>query len=135
MPKNILSLLFLFFVSFQANSQEKFTISGVISDGSNKETLIGVSIFVEETKSSISTNEYGFYSITLPKGDYTIVINYIGYQTIKEKISLFQNTKKNILLSGSSQMLDEVVVVDNALMVNDSMRMCRSVLSPSSKSL
>ncbi|HQW69961.1 MAG TPA: TonB-dependent receptor, partial [Flavobacterium sp.] len=113
MPKNILAIFFIFFASLQAISQEKFTISGVVSDSRNKETLIGVSVYIQETKTGIVTNEYGFYSITLPKGDYTILTSYVGYQTVEEKISLNQNTKKNFLLSESSQVLNEVIIVDN----------------------
>lgn len=113
MPKNILTLFLSIFFSITAFSQEKFTLSGIISDGSNKETLIGVSVFVEETKTGTVTNEYGFYSITLPKGDYTVSISYVGYQNSSEKISLTQNIKKNFLLSESSKILDEVVIIDN----------------------
>ncbi len=90
-------------VSLQA--QKKFTISGVIADEKNKETLIGVSLFVQETKTGLVTNEYGFYSITLPEGDYTLQVNYIGYQTVTEKIKLNQGLKKNFYLSVSSQQL------------------------------
>ncbi|NMH24689.1 TonB-dependent receptor [Flavobacterium solisilvae] len=113
MPKNFLTLFLSIFFSITAFSQEKFTLSGIISDGSNKETLIGVSVFVEETKTGTVTNEYGFYSITLPKGDYTVSISYVGYQNSSEKISLTQNIKKNFLLSESSKILDEVVIIDN----------------------
>ena len=113
MPKNFLTLFLSIFFSITAFSQEKFTLSGIISDGSNKETLIGVSVFVEETKTGTVTNEYGFYSITLPKGDYTVSISYVGYQNSSEKISLTQNIKKNFLLSESSKVLDEVVIIDN----------------------
>ncbi|MDI9257372.1 TonB-dependent receptor [Flavobacterium sedimenticola] len=109
--KIFILVLFLFAAPFFA--QEKFTISGIISDSANKETLIGVSVFVEETKSGLVTNEYGFYSITLPKGNYTISVNYMGYQSVKEKIELNRDVKKNFSLAVSSQQLDEVVVLDN----------------------
>lgn len=104
-------LILLLCVSLQA--QKKFTISGVVADEKNKETLIGVSLFVQETKTGLVTNEYGFYSITLPEGDYTLQINYMGYQTVTEKIKLNQDLKKNFYLTVSSQQLDEVVIVDN----------------------
>jgi hypothetical protein len=94
-------------------SQEKFTLSGTIADLKTKETLIGVNVFILETKTGITTNEYGFYSITLPKGEYTISISYVGYQVIEEKVSLNTNIKKNFLISESSQLLKEVVIVDN----------------------
>jgi hypothetical protein len=84
-----------------------------VSDGKNKETLIGVSIYITESKTSLTTNEYGFYSITLPKGNYTLSISYVGYQTLQEKIELTKDTKKNFLITETSQQLDEVIIVQN----------------------
>ena len=108
-----ITLLFLFLVTFFSYSQEKFTLSGTITDARTKETLIGVNLFILETKSRMTTNEYGFYSVTLPTGEYTISVSYVGHQSIEERISLNQNIKKNFLISESSQMLDEVIIVDN----------------------
>ncbi|HPW98703.1 MAG TPA: TonB-dependent receptor, partial [Flavobacterium sp.] len=118
MPKKIFLIITIFFNSSLLFSQEKFTLSGIVSDAKNKETLIGVSLYINETKTGISTNEYGFYSITLPKGDYTLNISYIGYQNIEEKISLTQDLKKNFLLSLSSQVLDEVIITDAPKRIN-----------------
>lgn len=106
-------LLAVLLVTFFSFSQEKFTLSGTISDTKNKETLIGVNLYIVEAKASFSTNEYGFYSVTLPKGEYTLIINYLGYQETQEKISLLQNIKKNLLLTENSQQLDEVVITEN----------------------
>ena len=113
MSKNTFTIVLILLMSVSLQAQKKFTISGVVADEKNKETLIGVSLFVQETKTGLVTNEYGFYSITLPEGDYTLQINYMGYQTITEKIKLNQDLKKNFYLSVSSQQLDEVVIVDN----------------------
>jgi hypothetical protein len=112
MIKKIILLLVLLTSTFSF-SQEKFTLSGTIADLKTKETLIGVNIFILETKTGITTNEYGFYSITLPKGEYTISTSYVGYQAVEDKVSLNTNIKKNILISESSQLLKEVVIVDN----------------------
>ena len=106
-------LLIVLLTSIFSFSQEKFTLSGTIADLKTKETLIGVNVFILETKTGITTNEYGFYSITLPKGEYTISISSVGYQVIEEKVSLNTNIKKNFLISESSQLLKEVVIVDN----------------------
>ena len=113
MPKKFIVLLFFITGTLTSFSQEKFTLNGTISDSKNKETLIGVNLYIVEAKASFSTNEYGFYSVTLPKGEYTILITYLGYQEIEEKISLFQNIKKNFLLSENSQQLEEVVITEN----------------------
>lgn len=108
-----ITLLFLFLVTSFSYSQERFTLSGTISDAKTKETLIGVNLFILETKSRTTTNEYGFYSVTLPKGEYTISISHLGHESIEEKISLNQNIKKNFLVSESNQLLNEVVIIDN----------------------
>ena len=99
-------------ISFFLNSysQEKFTLSGIISDSKNNETLIGVNVSVPSLKTGITTNEYGFYSITLPKGSYSIVVSNTGYQSKEEAIDLNKNTKFNCQLSTSEQVLEEVVI-------------------------
>ncbi len=107
--KNIVLLLLFLFAFSSGFSQEKFTLSGTISDKKNNETLIGVSIAIKGTKAFTTTNEYGFYSLTLPKGDYEINIRYVSYETITEKIALTQNLRKNYSLKEVGQVLDEVV--------------------------
>jgi hypothetical protein len=94
-------------------SQEKVTLSGVVSDINNNETLIGVSVYIAELNIGTYTNEYGFYSITLPKGSYTTQISYVGFTTIVEKIEINQNVKKNFGLKESNQELNEVVITKN----------------------
>jgi hypothetical protein len=119
MKNRILSVLILFFASVSyAYSQEKVTLSGTISNKSNTETLIGVSIYIPEAKVGLTTNSYGFYSTTLPKGTYTIVITYVGYDRLEESITLTENTKRNFGMTESSTTLDEVVIKDNTSQVN-----------------
>ena len=109
---------FLFFFSLLGFGQEKVTLSGVISDANNNETLIGVSVYVSELNIGTYTNEDGFYSITLPKGNYTLQISYIGFETFSEKLEIDQNVKKNFSLKESKQELKEVVITENAYKTN-----------------
>ncbi len=90
--------------------QKKFTISGNITDAKNGEELIGASIAVPALKSGVNTNAYGFYSITLPEGNYTLEISYIGYQTQSREIVLDKNIKLNIELTESKKVLNEILV-------------------------
>ncbi|WP_412476212.1 TonB-dependent receptor [Flavobacterium sp. TBRC 19031] len=102
---------FLFLLSLSnASSQERFTMSGTITDIAGNEKLIGVNFFIKELNTGVTTNEYGFYSISLPAGNYTIVVSYLGYQTFSEKITLNENIKKNITLSANNHQLEEVVI-------------------------
>jgi len=95
-------------------AKQKFTLSGTITDANSNETLIGVNISIPELKTGVTTNEYGFYSLTLPKGIYKIQITYLSYQTIEETINLNQNIKNNFKLSGSETVLQEVIIFDNS---------------------
>ncbi|MFZ4106429.1 TonB-dependent receptor [Flavobacterium sp.] len=108
--KNIIVVMSIFFALSNGYSQDKMTLSGTISDKRNNETLIGVSIAIKEFNAFTTTNEYGFYSLTLPKGNYEISISYVGYETITEKISLTQKLRKNYNLIEAGQVLDEVVI-------------------------
>ena len=110
--KKISLFLCLFFCCFSVTAQEKFTLSGTISDSNSNETLIGVNLFIPELKTGITTNEYGFYSITIPKGSYTIRISYMGYNSLEEKILLEKNTKTNFKLFTSENTLKEVIITD-----------------------
>ena len=65
--------------------QKKVTISGYVSDKDNGEMLAGVTIFENNLKTGTSTNAYGFYSLTIPAGNYDLQYSYIGYQTLSQK--------------------------------------------------
>ena len=105
-----LSLFLGLFSSLSA--QEKFTLSGTISDANNNETLFGVNVIIKELNTGTTTNEYGYFSISIPEGTYTLQISYIGFKTIQESIEMTQNIRKNFGLEESNQMLDEVVLTD-----------------------
>lgn len=112
-PKKIITFLVVLLSSFSSFSQEKFTLSGTIIDVNSNETLIGVNVVFPELKSGVTTNEYGFYSITVPQGIYSIQISYLGYQTIQESINLNQNIKNNFSLYSNETALKEVIITDN----------------------
>lgn len=105
-----IAVLFLLFFSNSLNAQEKSTISGTITDSSNGEELLGASIWISELSSGGITNEYGFYSLTIPNGSYTLSISYIGYETLIKEISLTESFRLNVNLQPESTSLDEVVV-------------------------
>lgn len=114
MKITIFYVLLLFTTAFDAFSQEKVTLSGTIADNANNETLIGASVIISEARNaSTVTNSYGFYSITLPKGNYTIIVSYMGFEPIEEKVSLVGNTIKNFSMLEKSSTLEEVVVTAN----------------------
>ncbi|WP_179317654.1 TonB-dependent receptor [Winogradskyella undariae] len=114
--KRILYLFLLFPILLQA--QENFTLSGTIADNQSNETLIGVNVIIPEQQTGTVTNEYGFYSITLPAGTYNIKISYLGFKTISETLILDDNLTKNYKLDETTESLDEVVITDNIERLN-----------------
>jgi hypothetical protein len=110
--KGLFALLFIAFIQFSF-SQTKYTLSGIISEAVSNESMIGVNIIIPELRAGVTTNEYGFYSITLPEGTYTFEISAIGFKTIIQKIELDQNKKINFSLEEEAAQLEEVVVVEN----------------------
>jgi hypothetical protein len=108
----ILSLFcFITLIGNSAFAQQKFAVSGTIKDQKTGETLIGASLRVEETTGlGVSTNEYGFYSISLPKGKYTLKVSYIGYTDQKIPVVLDKDVVLDWQMSDSPEVLMEVVV-------------------------
>ncbi len=102
--------LFLFLFCLNSKAQQKYTISGYITDASSGETLIGANIFNTELKTGGTTNLYGFYSITLEEGTYNFVYSYIGYETQQFQIELNEDLTHSVSLSESGVMRDEIVI-------------------------
>jgi TonB dependent receptor/CarboxypepD_reg-like domain/TonB-dependent Receptor Plug Domain len=88
--KQTTTLLLAFLLSCSSVfAQNKFTISGTIKDARSGETLLGATVRIEEKASiGISSNEYGFYSLSLPKGSYTFKISFVGYTEVRKVVEL-----------------------------------------------
>ncbi|HXD94775.1 MAG TPA: TonB-dependent receptor [Bacteroidia bacterium] len=114
MRKIILSaLFFLIGVGFNLSAQNKYTISGYIKDVKTGEQLIGAAIVIKEIPATgVSTNSYGFYSITIPEGKYTVMAQFTGYKTKADTIILDKNTKLDFAISDAVAELNEVIVTD-----------------------
>ena len=108
MPTRLIPLLFLF--SLFGFSQNQFTLSGSIYESKGQETLIGANVIFPELNTGTISNEYGFYSITLPKGTYNLTVSYLGYSTLTEIIILNQNLTRNFILGAAIDTLDEIVL-------------------------
>lgn len=105
--------LMLFCLSFYGHAQENFTLSGIISEASSNETLIGVSVIVPQRQTGTTTNEYGFYSITLPQGSYEFVISYLGFEDVVQMVDLTTNKKIDFQLVEEAEQLQEVIVQED----------------------
>lgn len=108
----LLILLTLF--TFISYSQEKFTVKGYIKDKKNGEVLIGAIVQKKGTTIGVSANEYGFYSLTLPKGEHTLMFTYLGYKTMEKNITLNENITLNVELEELTNELQEVEIASEA---------------------
>jgi len=109
--KTLAAFLFFTVCGIQITcAQNKFTLSGSLKSSSDGESLTGVTVFIKEAGTGATTNAYGFYSITLPAGNYTVEYSFIGYNRIIHTIHLDKNLKMDIELNESAEQLQEVVI-------------------------
>jgi hypothetical protein len=108
--KNLFILAFVL-GSLSSFAQNRFTISGYISDDANGEALIAANIWSPDARVGSSSNAYGFYSLTLPAGKHIIQLQYLGYATQNFEVDLRANTDKNFQMVAAESLLNEVDVV------------------------
>lgn len=108
-----LTFIFLLFTSFTVVSQS-YTVSGFITDKKSGETLIGATVVNKANRQiGVTSNTYGYYSITLPKGNCELLFTYMGYQEQIVKIELNESKKVNVVMSENNVLLNEVVISAN----------------------
>jgi hypothetical protein len=90
--------------------KNKKTISGHIKDGETGEDLLGATIYIDELRSGTVTNSYGYYSVKLSPGNYTLNISFIGYEKLVQKVDLTEDITLNIELQPMNQQLQEVEI-------------------------
>jgi hypothetical protein len=103
-------LIVCFFSTLMASAQEQYTISGSVKSLKTGETIIGANITTGDQQEGVQSNEYGFFSITLPTRAYDIHFSAIGYNEVIKKIVLNKNEFLNILLPEEVKSLDSVSV-------------------------
>ena len=104
LKKQLFFILLALIINF-VNAQESITLSGTITELKTNESLIGVNVIIPELQTGAVTNEYGFYSITIPKGSYKIQVSFLGFKTINQNLNLTQSTIQNFKLEESFEEL------------------------------
>ncbi len=90
---------------------QRHTVSGYITDAESGERLIGASVYDTVSRQGVATNVAGFYTLTLPEGEHTLQISYVGYHTaITHAFLLDKDTVLHFTLRPSTR-LEEVTVV------------------------
>ncbi len=110
LQKLLFLALFLLCAGMVTAQEKKFTISGQIKDGATGEDMIGANVTVRELKTGTAANVYGFYSITLPQGEYHLEYSFIGYVMHEAVVKLSQDTKLDVQLKVNASEIEAVVV-------------------------
>ncbi|WP_205511870.1 TonB-dependent receptor [Longitalea arenae] len=103
-------LLMLFAMGPLQAQTGKYTISGYVKDESSGEVLINATITMQPSGIAVMTNSYGYYSVTLPAGKYTMLISYSGFKTYQKEIELKANTTQEFSLATAGKDMQEVVI-------------------------
>ncbi len=104
-------LTLLFLLPLCLGAQERVTVKGYVRDATNGETLIGATVFLDGTNKGTATNEYGFYSLTVDPGSYTLVAGYLGFEDQRRTVELLGSQTIDFELSEQGSLLEEIVVV------------------------
>jgi hypothetical protein len=106
-------LILLLTASFlPALAQKNVSLSGYVKDALSGETLIGAAIYVNEAKQGGITNAYGFYSLSVPPGSYSVRVSYMGYLTQTQQVNLLENKALDFSMQPQGSAIEEVVITD-----------------------
>lgn len=103
-------LLFFILLSASLSAQSSITISGYVEDEASRERLVGVNVIIPGTRIGTFTNNFGFFSLTVPSGTQEILISYIGYETQAIALQQYKGGLLTVYLKEQPQSLGEVVV-------------------------
>ena len=102
--------LFILCQAPMAYGQDKITLSGFIKDKASDETLIGATVFIRSEQLGTATNAYGFYSLSVPPGEYTVEYSFVGYETKEIQVKLEADVTQSVRLGAASVEINAVTV-------------------------
>ena len=112
---NLLLRRFLIFILFFVSAAEvcqaqTLSVSGYVYDNASGESLIGVSVQDSVSKKGTVSNEYGFYTLSLPEGPRVLRFSYIGFEPQQKALVLKQNQTLNVRLGENGQLIQQVTI-------------------------
>ena len=111
MKTKVVLFISLLFLNGVILAQEKFSINGVVRCDNNDEFLSGVTVFIESLKTGTSTDENGYYELSLPQGSYSITFSFVGYISETKVVELTKNLNDlDVRLKTDNKMLDAVII-------------------------
>ncbi len=118
--QRVFILIFIFLVSvLQLAAQQKFTWKGYVKDSLTGETLINASILVNNESRGVTTNQYGYFSLTLSSGNYKLIFSYVGYSPKVIDVDFNKDVSADILLLPASATMQDVVVTSSQKRLNN----------------
>ncbi|WP_310559887.1 carboxypeptidase-like regulatory domain-containing protein [Flavobacterium sp.] len=121
--KNLKLVLFTFLFAAISTAQTKGTLTGIITDkDANNDPLAFATVLVKETKTSISSDENGKYSIELNPGNYTIEFSFVGYESFEKTITIKKGEVTTIdgYMGSGNYTLKDVVAATNRKKITES---------------
>ena len=95
-----------------------YTLSGYVRDRASAEALIGANVYEQQNFKGVASNDFGFYSLTLPAGPHVIKASFVGYQSLKDTIDLLDDIQLNFELEPGND-LNEVIIVGKTGLVQE----------------
>jgi TonB dependent receptor/CarboxypepD_reg-like domain/TonB-dependent Receptor Plug Domain len=108
--KKLILILLTASIAQVLHAQTRYTLSGYIRDSLSQETLLGASVTVKGQGRGVNTNAYGFYSMTLPAGNYTLSVSFVGYLPVEMSLEHRANSDLNFALLPKSSLSQEIVI-------------------------
>ena len=101
-------LILIFFTIFFHVKAQKYTLSGFVKDSANGETINNALISIKNNKTTAVSNNYGFYSFTIEKGNYEISVSASGFNQYDFNVELNKNKQITIVLLPETETIKEV---------------------------
>lgn len=97
----------------KAWAQQRFTVNGSVRSKKTGESIIGASVTVKDKNTGVTSNDYGFYSISLFPGTYTLLVSAVGHEQQTLDVNLNKNVTLNIFLEDEVKDLQDVTVTSS----------------------
>lgn len=97
-------------VSFGFVHAQDYILHGYVRDADSGEKLIGSTLQLSDRSKSVTTNAYGYFSLTVPKGEVSVLVSHIGYDLLDLHLSVSGNEQINIELNKKEKVLEEIVI-------------------------
>ena len=102
--------IFCFFIFPVFSFSQQYTISGYVKEEATGESLLGTNVYIKENLKGTTTNQYGFYSLTVPDTSFTLIFSFIGFQLQEFPVKLIKNIRLNVNLKSNAIETKEITI-------------------------